>query len=133
MKKNLIKYGTSFLLGGGLFCFYLFSQKFPSSEANENYRMLADAATIPGLLFTMFGALFWTASMGAMDGLTYGLRAAFRALVPGARGEKYETYAEHVEKRREKYAKSKGYGFLLVTGIVFLVIAVIFIALFYMA
>lgn len=131
MKKILIKYGTSFLLGGGLFFLYLYSREFPSTEASENYLMLADAATIPGLLFVMFGALIWAASLGAMDGLSYVLSHAFRALIPCARTEKEETYAEHLEKRREKYGKSRGYGFLFLTGVVFLVVAIVFIALFY--
>ena len=131
MKTNLKKYGASFLLGGGLFCLYLFTREFPAAEASENFRMLSDAATIPGLLFTMFGALIWAASLGAMDGLSYGLRSAMRALLPGGRVQKEETYAEHVTRRREKYANSRGYGFLLLTGLVFLAIAGIFIALFY--
>ena len=131
MKKNLIKYGTSFLLGGGLFCLYLFTREFPTAEASENFRMLSDAATIPGLLFTMFGALIWAASLGSMDGLAYGLGYALHALIPGARNVKEETYADYVAKRREKYANSRGYGFLLVTGLIFLAIAGIFIALFY--
>ena len=133
MKSKLIKYLTSFLAGGGLFCLYLFTREFPAAEAADNYRMLSDAATIPGLLFTMFGALVWASSLGAMDGFSYGLSHLFRSLVPGARGEKEETYAEYVTRRREKYGKAKGYGFLLVTGLAFLAIAVVFIALFYSA
>ena len=133
MKSKLIKYLTSFLAGGGLCCLYLFTREFPAAEVAYNYRMLSDAATIPGLLFTMFGALVWASSLGAMDGFSYGLSHLFRSLVPGARGEKEETYAEHVARRREKYGKAKGYGFLLVTGLAFLAIAVVFIALFYSA
>ncbi|MBE5863568.1 MAG: DUF3899 domain-containing protein [Lachnospiraceae bacterium] len=132
MNTNLKKYGTSFLLGGGLFCLYLFTREFPASEASENFRMLADAATIPGLLFVMFGALIWAASLGAMDGVSYGLGYALRAFLPGGRMQPEETYAEHIAKRREKYANSRGYGFLFITGIIFLAIAGIFIALFYL-
>ena len=131
MKNKLIKYVTSFLAGGGLFCLYLFTREFPVSETAENYHMLSDAATIPGLLFIMFGALVWASSLGAMDGFSYGLSHLFRALIPGARNDKEETYAEYLERRREKYGKAKGYGFLLVTGLVYLVIAAVFVALFY--
>lgn len=133
MKSKLIKYAASFLAGGGLFCFYLFTREFPASEAVDNYRMLSDAATIPGLLLTMFGALVWASSLGALDGFSYGVGHLFRSLIPGAGNAKEETYGEYVAKRREKYAKAKGYGFLLVTGLAFLAIAVVFIALFYSA
>ena len=131
MKSKLIKYAASFLVGGGLFCLCLFTREFPAAEAADNYRMLSDAATIPGLLFTMFGARVWAASLGAMDGFSYGLSHVFRALIPGARNDKEETYAEYVTRRREKYGKAKGYGFILVTGLVFLAIAGTFVALFY--
>ncbi|MCR5459125.1 MAG: DUF3899 domain-containing protein [Acetatifactor sp.] len=131
MKSKPIKYVASFLAGGVLFCLYLFTREFPAAEATENFRMLSDAATIPGLLFTMFGALVWASSLGAMDGFSYGLSHVFQALIPGARNGKDETYAEYVARRREKYGKAKGYGFLLVTGLIFLAVAVVFIALFY--
>ena len=132
MKSKLFKYLTSFLVGGGLFCLYLFTRKFPAQEATENYLLLADAATIPGLLFTMFGAFIWAASLGATDGFSYLIARVAGSLFPGGRGQKDVTYAEHVEKRKKKYAKSKGRGVLLVTGLAYLAIAFVFIALFYL-
>ena len=133
INTKIIKYAASFLLGGGLFATYILTRDFPVSEAAENYRMISDAATIPGLLFLMVGCLVWAASLGATDGIAFALRKAIRALLPAGRLQDDETYADYVEKRREKYAKAKGYGFLFITGGVFLLVAVVFVALFYSA
>ena len=130
-KIKVLQYGTSFLLGGGLVYIYLSTRDFPTSDAAENYRMLADATTSPGLLFIMVGALVWASSLGAVDGLAYALRRFFRAFVPGGSLKKDETYYDFVQKRREKEKKSAGYGFLFVTGAVFMVASLVFILLFY--
>ena len=111
--------------------FYLLRQKFPAAEASESCRMLADAATIPGLLFACAGALCWASSQGALDGITYALGHFFRGLIPGGLTQGEGTYADYLEKRREKKTRWKAYGFLLVTGFVFLAVAALFIVLYY--
>ena len=130
-KTKLIKYLTSFLLGGGIVYLYLSLREFPAADAKENYRMIADATTVPGMLYIMSGALAWASSLGALDGISYALRNAFRALIPGARLREDEKYADYVEKRREKAKKSSGYGFLFITGAVFMAVSLFFILMFY--
>ncbi len=132
-KSNLIKYGTSFLAGGGLFYLYLSLREFPVEEAAENYRMLSDAATVPGLLFIMFGLLIWISTRGVLDGVSFMLSRLFRGLVPGGRMQADEKYADYIEKRHEKAKKISGYGFLFITGLVFIAVAVVFTILFYTA
>lgn len=131
LKRNLITYGTSFLLGGGLVYLYLALRDFPADDAVENYRMLADATTVPGILFLMSGALVWASSLGALDGISYALGKAVRALIPGGRFREDEKYADYVERRREKAKKSSGYRFLFVVGAVFMVVSLFFILMFY--
>ena len=130
-KTRVIKYVTSFLLGGGLAYLYLALRDFPSEDAVENYRMLADATTVPGILFIMSGALVWASSLGALDGVSYALGKAVRALIPGGRFREDEKYADYVERRREKAKKSAGPRFLFVTGAVFMVISLFFVFMFY--
>ena len=130
-KTRVIKYVTSFLLGGGLAYLYLALRDFPSEDAVENYRMLADATTVPGILFIMSGALVWASSLGALDGVSFALGKVFRSLIPGARLREDEKYADFVERRREKAKKSSGYGFLFITGAVFMAVSLFFSLMFY--
>ena len=132
IKKNLIKYGIAFLVGGLLFYLYIYLRDFPSAEAADNWRMLSDAATIPGLLFVMVGALIWAISKGAVDGVSYALTKVFRGLIPGGRFREDETYAEYIDRRHERMKHyTSGYAFLFITGIVFLVFAMFCMIMFY--
>lgn len=129
--RNLICCGVSILLGAGMVYFYIHERQFPTGVKAEDYRMLADAFTIPGLLYIMFGALLWAAGKGAMDGLGYAVTYAIKGLLPGARLADQPTYAEWLEERREKRKKTTAYSFLFFTGVAFLAVTGVFIYLFY--
>ena len=94
----------------------------------ERYRLLADAFTIP---FMMFGALIWVAGLGALDGISFAVKGLLRRLIPGSRlnSEDNESYYEYIQKKRAK--KTKAYLPLVLVGAVYTVFAIIFIILFY--
>ena len=97
----------------------------------EQLRLLCDAFAIPGVLLLCLGALIWTMGQGALDGLTYSLRLALGALIPGKRLEKEENYGAYVASRR---AKSRGkVSDMLICGGVAVGISLVFLALYYLA
>ena len=65
----------------------------------------------------------------ALDAIGYMISGVIRFLIPAGQ-LKHEKYADYVERRREK-GPVKGFGFLFVTGSVFMAAALVFIALFY--
>lgn len=127
-KVNLLKYGISAVVCGGLVWFYVSQRSFGAQELMEKYRILCDAFTVPGLLLMMFGALLAISNQGAFDGIGYALSITWKALIPGGR-TKMEKYFDYVERRRSK--KTNGYGFLFVVGGVCMAIALVFMILFY--
>lgn len=128
LKGNLLKYGISALVCGGLVWFYVAQRNFAAQELMEKYRILCDAFTVPGLLLLMFGLLLVISNEGAFDGIGYALSVAWKALIPGGR-TKMEKYFDYVERRRSK--KVKGIGFLFVVGGVCMAAALVFMVLFY--
>ena len=132
LKKNLIKYGISVSLA--LLMAYAFVALRVDFEHPEEtvlmdwYRILCDAFTVPGLLFTMFGCFVSLSNQGAMDGLGYVAANAIKMLIPGG-AMKMERYKEYLERRRAN--RVKGYGFLYVVGLGCMAIAGVFMALFY--
>ncbi len=111
---------------------YIRNREFPVESAVENYRILADAFTVPALLFLMFGALLWAAGKGAVDGVSYAFTWAIKSLLPGARlASKDLSYAAYVEEKREKRKKSRGFSFLFFCGLGFMAVTAVFIFLFY--
>ncbi len=128
IKVLLIKYGSCAVFVGLLAYAYIALRDFAGAELVDQYRMLCDAFTVPGILLLMFGAMIWSLNTGALDGITYAVTFAFRSLIPGGR-YRDEKYADYVERQREK--RVKGYGFLLISGGAAMAVALIFMALFY--
>lgn len=130
LRNTLLKYSVTILIGG-LMAWLVISQYgyAEAATAAERYRILSDAFTIPGVIFMLCALLVFVANMGAFEGVSYIFGYAFQMLVPGA-NRKREKYGDYVERKRQKGA-AKGYGFLFFTGLAFIIISVIFIALFY--
>ena len=130
MKARLTKYGLCALFVAVMAYAYLLSRDFAGAGNRERYQLLCDALTVPGVLLVCAGALVWVSNLGALDGIFYGLRLAFRALIPGKRLQKEENYQDFVAGRQEK--RVKGYGFLLITGAVTIAASLLFLGLYYL-
>jgi hypothetical protein len=130
LKARLTKYGLCALFVAVMAYVYLLSRDFAGAGNKERYQLLCDALTVPGVLLVCAGALVWVSSLGALDGLSYGLRLAFRALIPGKRLQKEESYHDYVRQRQAKQVK--GYGFLLISGTVTVILSLLFLGLYYL-
>ena len=128
VRANLIKYGVSMSLGLLLAYLYVSLRDFSAQPLVEKYRILCDAFTTPSVLLIMIGALIAISNTGALDGIAYAISQGLGMFIPG-RGIGTESYADYLERKRDK--KVKGYGFLFISGAIFMVVALIFMALFY--
>ena len=127
VKSILLRYGIAFTIGGLLTYVTLVLHDYPALEtAADRYRLLCDAFTIPGTVLIMVGALVWLAGDGMFDSLSYLGRSIFW-IFNGAKPLRYYDYIQ--EKRANR--KKGGFGFLLLTGGVFMAVAMVFFCLFY--
>lgn len=108
---------------------YLAPRNFAGAAGKARYLLLCDALTVPGALLLCAGALVWVSNLGALDGVRYGLRLAYRALIPGKRLQKEENYRDYVTARRGRPVK--GYGFLLISGTVTIAASLLLLMLYY--
>ena len=134
LKKKLLKYGITAGLGA-LMAFITMNNYgiFAATEWKAISKILADAFTIPGMLFILIGCLVWVSGDGFFDGISYALSYTFKLLVPGAE-KKMPKYADYVELKRDKREKNKfSFAFLFIVGGIYLLIAIIFIILYYAA
>lgn len=129
VKSLLRKYLIAFFFGGLLAYFYVSQRDFAAAELMEKYRILCDAFTIPGMMMILIGLLIAVSNEGAFDGLLYAVTYAAKALIPFGRQNGHEKYADYVERKREK--RVSGYGFMFISGAVFMVVAMVFLILFY--
>ena len=130
MKEKAVKYGVCALFVAGMAWLYLTQRAFAGAAQKEQCRLLCDALTLPGVLLLCAGALVWVSNLGALDGICYGLRLAFRGLIPGKRLQKEESYHDYVAGRQDK--RVKGYGFLLISGALTVAASLLFLGLCYL-
>lgn len=128
LKIGLVKYSLATLVAAALTVVYCASRDVFSQELMEQYRILCDGFTVPGLLLIMLGCLAWISGTGFFDGISYACSVAFKALLPGGRLT-IQKYYDYVQERKEK--RLHGYGFLFVVGGAFMAVSFVFMALFY--
>ncbi len=129
-KGGIVKYAVTAVIGG-LIAWGAFSLRdFGGAQSPaEKYRILCDSFTFPGLMLILTAALIALSNEGAFLGIGYAVRYALYGLIPGL-GSRQETYAEYIERKTEK-GRVKGYGFILHVGLAYLLLALVFLLLFY--
>lgn len=130
IKGLIISYGVCFLIAAGL-CLWISAAQgvFELTEPRAIFAVLSDAFFVPGVLISGFGLLYKIADGGFLDGVSFGLKRAVLSLIPGGRLKKEESYAEYKE-RKDKKRKNIKISAPLIVGLVFIVIAAIFLILY---
>lgn len=127
IKSNLIKYGISIGIAIGMVLLTLWTHDFyEETELENKYKILSDAFTIPGVTYIMLGLLVALSNEGSLSAIGYMLKRCFKMLIPFSNKDN-EKYADYVANRK----RVEGYSFLFYTGLLFLIVAIVFIFLFY--
>lgn len=101
---------------------------FAMNEPARILRTLCDAFFLPAILLLGGGLMVMVSNNGIFDTLSYASRTVFNLLIPGpGRGRNPESFVDY---RHRKHQKQGSYGFLLVAGGVYLLLASICLALF---
>ena len=128
IKVRILRCLSAAAVGGAVAWWYGTSRWVEDMALVEQYRVLCDAFSIPGIMMVLFALLFSLNNLGALDTIAYLMSFLPRIIAPGAFGEP-EQLIDFVEKRRLK--RSKGYGFLYIVGFVFLGVAIFYLVKFY--
>ena len=128
LKTKIICYVTSIIVNAYLVYSYATSRDIGALAQVDQYHILCDAFFLPGLIMVFLGLLMVMNNLGALDTMAYGFSYVLHMLAPGA-FDKMDSYLDFIEKRRAN--RGSGYGFLLVVGTVMVVIAIVFLVLYY--
>jgi len=126
-KIRLLKYGISGVACVAVAVSYALANNIGSLSAIDQYRILSDAFFLPGVLLLLSGILTWLANEGSLDGVGFVFSRAIHLLIPTG-GLKHETYGEYVERKRGK--RTKGFGFMLIVGLISIAVSLVFTALY---
>ena len=109
----------------------IWSKGFFTQSAAVNIQILSDAFFVAGILMTLFACMMYISGEGALIGIGFVLRNAVLTFVPMGRA-KQERYADY-RARKLGAAKKHSNRHILVTGLVFLFIGIVFTVIWYSA
>ena len=96
-----------------------------------NIQILSDAFFVAGILMTLFAGMMFVSGEGALIGIGFVLRNVVLAFIPMGRA-RHEVYADYRARKLSKAKKSSTH-YVLVTGLIFLFIGIVFTVIWYMA
>ena len=107
----------------------IWSKGFFAHSLAVNIQILSDAFFVSGILMTMFAGMLYVSGEGALIGIGFVLRNVVLAFIPMGRA-KHEVYADYRARKLSKAQKSNNH-YVLVTGLIFLFIGIVFTVIWY--
>ena len=128
--KTVLKYGITILIGALMVIGVCDLQNlFAVLEPVRICKILCNAFFISGILLLGVGILVFISKEGMFDGMSY-YAGRFMMLFSRNYDEKRKTALSYYEYKQAKNREAGG-GFILITGLGFSVVAVVFLVLFY--
>ena len=124
--KSILKYGLALAAGLGMVYAYVAPRDLASQTLIEQYHILCDAFTLPGLLMASVGLMVLMGNLGALDTLAFAVHYLLHTFIPLL--GKGKSYIDFVLERREH--RVHGYGFLFVVGLLLTAVGVVFLVLY---
>lgn len=109
----------------------IWSKGFFTQSAAVNIQILSDAFFVAGILMTLFAGMLYVSGEGALIGIGFVLRNVVLTFIPMGRA-KQERYADYRARKLSK-AKKHNNSHILVTGLIFLFIGIVFTVIWYAA
>ena len=123
-KVTLRKYAICVAIELVIAFLVIWSRGFFTDSLAVNIQILSDAFFVPGILMTLFAGMMYISSEGALIGIGFVLRNAVLTFIPMGRA-KQERYIDYRERKLAR-AKKRSNRHILVTGLIFLLIGVVF-------
>ncbi len=123
-KVTLRNYAICFGIEALIAFLVIWSKGFFTHSAAVNIQILSDAFFVAGILMTLFAGMMYVSGEGALIGISFVLRNVVLAFIPMGRA-RHERYADY-RARKLSNAKKHDNSYILVTGLIFLFIGIVF-------
>ena len=130
-KVTLRKYAVCFGVEVLIAFLVIWSKGFFAHSLAVNIQILSDAFFVAGILMTLFAGMIYVSGEGALIGIGFILRNVVLTFIPMGRA-RHEVYADYRARKLSK-AKKGNTHYVLVTGLIFLFIGIVFTAIWYVA
>lgn len=128
-KALLVKYIICFATASLMTVAVFWSKGFFAHSVGVNIQILADGFSVSGILMTLFAGMMFVSGEGALLGIGFVVRSVILTFIPMGR-QKHEKYADYRERKLKEMKKTKD-RCILVTGLLFLFVGIIFNVIWY--
>lgn len=127
--KTVYKYLITAAFGAVLaFIVLLIKDVFHLSQAVDVMKAMCDGFFVSGVLIACFGGLVFASNGGVFDMITYGVKNLFWLFKKNPADRKYKDFYEYREAMKEK---KRSYGYMVIVGLAYIAVSLIFLALYY--
>jgi len=128
-KETLKKYAVCFGIEALIAFLVIWSKGFFAHSIAVNIQILSDAFFVAGVLMTLFAGMLYVSGEGALIGIGFVLRNVVLTFIPMGRA-KHERYADYRERKMSE-SKKQNDSCILITGLIFLFIGIVFTVIWY--
>jgi len=122
--KKIFKYLITITIGLIMTLLILFSKGiFDTHNSKDVIHILSDAFIVPGVVITGIGLLVFATNEGVFDIIVYGVGQFIKMFSANPTKRKYKDFNEYREVKR---STKISFGYIIIVGIVFLAVALIF-------
>lgn len=131
-KSLLIKYGICFGVASLITFIVFWIRGFFTNNAGVNIQILSDGFFVSGILLLAFAGMMFISGEGALIGIGFVLRSVAQIFIPMGR-KNHEFYGQYRERvlAEKKEKKKNGDHCILVVGLTFLAISLVFTIIWY--
>ncbi len=127
--KTVYKYLITAAFGAVLaFIVLLIKDVFHLLQTVDVMKALCDGFFVSGVLIACFGGLVFASNGGVFDMITYGVKNLFWLFKKNPADRKYKDFYEYREAMKEK---KRSYGYMVIVGLAYIAVSLIFLALYY--
>lgn len=128
-RSSLIKYAICAGIELIIAFLVIWSKGFFTDRIEVNLQILSDAFFVSGILMTLFAAMMYVSSEGALVGIGFVLRNVVLTFIPMGRARQ-ERYADYRERKMREMKKNND-SCILITGLFFLAIGIVLTLIWY--
>lgn len=128
-RSSLIKYAICIGIELIIAFLVIWSKGFFTDRIEVNLQIMSDAFFVSGILMTLFAAMLYVSSEGALVGIGFVLRNVVLTFIPMGRARQ-ERYADYRERKMREMKKNND-SCILITGLFFLSIGIVLTLIWY--
>lgn len=125
--KKILQYTITFVICAIVTILILVGRDSFYKSGQDLYMDLCDAFAVPGIIMLCFGALVFATAGGTFDMIAFGVVKLFQLFKRDLTKVKYRTFYDY---RKAQQEKTRSYAYFLIIGIVFTLVALIFLLLY---